>query len=69
MCNRIQVPRQETRQSISCLEHGDKVLGLDLAHGGHLTHGMHLNVSGILYDFVSYGVDPETHRLDLDSIA
>ena len=44
-------------------------LGLDLAHGGHLTHGMHLNVSGILYDFVSYGVDPETHRLDMDQVA
>lgn len=54
---------------LSCLEHGDKVLGLDLAHGGHLTHGMHLNVSGILYDFVSYGVDPETHRLDMDQVA
>ncbi|MBK94668.1 MAG: serine hydroxymethyltransferase [Planctomycetaceae bacterium] len=54
---------------LSCLEHGDKVLGLDLAHGGHLTHGMHLNVSGILYDFVSYGVDPETHILDMDQVA
>ena len=54
---------------LACLEHGDKVLGLDLAHGGHLTHGMHLNVSGILYDFVSYGVDPETHRLDMDQVA
>ena len=54
---------------LSCLEHGDKGLGLDLAHGGHLTHGMHLNVSGILYDFVSYGVDPETHRLDLDQVS
>lgn len=54
---------------LSCLEHGDKVLGLDLAHGGHLTHGMHLNVSGILYDFVSYGVDPEAHRLDLDQVS
>ena len=54
---------------LSCLEHGDKVLGLDLAHGGHLTHGMHLNVSGFLYDFVSYGVDPETHRLDMDQVA
>ena len=54
---------------LSCLDHGDKVLGLDLAHGGHLTHGMHLNVSGILYDFVSYGVDPETHRLDMDQVA
>lgn len=54
---------------LSCLEHGDKVLGLDLAHGGHLTHGFHLNLSGILYEFVSYGVDPETHRLDMDQVA
>ncbi|MEC9097435.1 MAG: serine hydroxymethyltransferase [Planctomycetota bacterium] len=54
---------------LSCLEHGDKVLGLDLAHGGHLTHGFHLNVSGIFYEFVSYGVDPETHRLDMDQVA
>ncbi len=54
---------------LSCLEYGDKVLGLNLAHGGHLTHGMHLNVSGILYDFVSYGVDSETHRLDMDQVA
>ena len=54
---------------LSCLEYGDCVMGLDLAHGGHLTHGMHLNISGILYDFVSYGVDPETHRLDMDQVA
>ena len=43
---------------LSCLEPGDHVLGLDLAHGGHLTHGMKLNISGRLYNFHSYGVDP-----------
>ncbi|QDT60869.1 Serine hydroxymethyltransferase [Stieleria bergensis] len=54
---------------LSCLDHGDTVMGLDLAQGGHLTHGMRLNISGILYNFVSYGVDRETHRLDFDQIA
>jgi glycine hydroxymethyltransferase len=54
---------------LSCLEPGDHVLGLDLAQGGHLTHGMKLNISGRLYQFHSYGVDPQTHRLDFDQIA
>jgi glycine hydroxymethyltransferase len=54
---------------LSCLEPGDDVLGLDLAQGGHLTHGMKLNISGRLYNFHSYGVDRETHRLDFDQIA
>ena len=54
---------------LTCLEPGDSVLGLDLAQGGHLTHGMRLNISGRLYNFHSYGVDKETHRLDFDQIA
>lgn len=54
---------------LSCLEHGDTVLGLDLAQGGHLTHGMKLNISGRMYNFHHYGVDPTTHRLDFDAIA
>lgn len=54
---------------LSCLEPGDPVLGLDLAQGGHLTHGMKLNISGRLYDFHSYGVDRETHRIDFDQVA
>ncbi|MEM9645653.1 MAG: serine hydroxymethyltransferase [Planctomycetota bacterium] len=54
---------------LSCLEVGDTVLGLDLAQGGHLTHGMKLNISGRLYNFVNYGVDPIHHRLDFDQIA
>lgn len=53
---------------LSALEVGDTVLGLDLAQGGHLTHGMKLNISGRLYHFISYGVDPNTHRLDFDQI-
>lgn len=54
---------------MTALEPGDTVLGLDLAHGGHLTHGMKLNISGMLYRFVSYGVTRDTHRLDFDQIA
>lgn len=54
---------------LTCLQPGDCVLGLDLAQGGHLTHGMKLNISGQLYHFVSYGVDPQQHRLDFDQIA
>ena len=48
---------------------GDTVLAFDLAHGGHLTHGMKLNASGVLYRFVHYGVRREDHRLDFDQIA
>jgi glycine hydroxymethyltransferase len=51
------------------LNPGDVVLGLDLAHGGHLTHGMKLNSSGKLYKFYSYGVRPDTHRIDFDQLA
>jgi glycine hydroxymethyltransferase len=54
---------------MSQLEPGDKVLGLDLAHGGHLTHGMKLNVSGKLYHFISYGVRKSDHRIDFDQVA
>ncbi|MEN6459549.1 MAG: serine hydroxymethyltransferase [Thermoguttaceae bacterium] len=53
----------------SCLQPGDVVLGLDLAHGGHLTHGMKLNFSGKIYHFFSYGVRPDTHRIDFDQVA
>ncbi len=51
------------------LQPGDCVLGLDLAQGGHLTHGMSLNISGKLYRFISYGVDPVHHRIDFDQVA
>ena len=49
------------------LEPGDKVLSMDLAHGGHLTHGMHLNFSGRMYDFVHYGVG-EDGFIDYDQV-
>ena len=47
---------------------GDTVLGMSLAHGGHLTHGSPVNFSGQLYNIVSYGVDPETERIDFDAL-
>lgn len=50
------------------IEPGDKMLGLSLAHGGHLTHGMHLNFSGKLYNVAAYEVDPETFRIDMDKL-
>ena len=50
------------------LEPGDKVLGMNLSHGGHLTHGSKVNSSGKLYDFIPYGVDKETGRIDYDEL-
>ncbi|RJU01770.1 serine hydroxymethyltransferase [Arthrobacter frigidicola] len=47
---------------------GDKIMGLSLAHGGHLTHGMKLNFSGKLYEVAAYGVEEDTHRLDMDRV-
>ncbi|VXC31395.1 serine hydroxymethyltransferase [Maribacter litoralis] len=52
----------------ACLKPGDKILGFDLSHGGHLTHGSPVNFSGRLYTPVFYGVDKETGRLDYDKI-
>ena len=50
------------------LEPGDTVLGMDLSHGGHLTHGSPVNFSGKLFNFVSYGVDSETERINYDNV-
>ena len=47
---------------------GDTIMGLDLAHGGHLTHGSHVNFSGKLYNSVSYQVDKDTGRVDFNSV-
>ncbi len=52
----------------SLLEPGDKVLGMRLDQGGHLTHGSPVNFSGLYYDFVAYGVDPETEVIDMDEV-
>jgi len=53
---------------LALLEAGDTVLGLSLDHGGHLTHGSPVNISGRFYDFVSYGVTPSDERIDLDQL-
>ncbi|MCK5145929.1 serine hydroxymethyltransferase [bacterium] len=53
---------------MSFIQPGDTVLGMDLSHGGHLTHGSPVNFSGKLYNFVSYGVSPETGLIDFDDV-
>ena len=50
------------------LNPGDKVMGLNLAHGGHLTHGSKVNFSGKLYDFISYNVDKDTGRVNFEEV-
>ncbi len=52
----------------SLIEPGDTVLGMRLDHGGHLTHGSPVNFSGLYYDFVAYGVDPDTEIIDMDEV-
>ncbi len=52
----------------SLLEYGDTVLGMNLAHGGHLTHGSPVNMSGKYYNFVAYGVDDQTQKIDYDAL-
>ncbi len=54
---------------MSVLNAGDTILAMNLAHGGHLTHGMHLNFSGKLYNAVHYGVRENDHRIDFDQVA
>ncbi len=53
---------------IALLKAGDTVMGMSLADGGHLTHGSPVNLSGLYYNFVSYGVDTETHLIDYDKL-
>ena len=53
---------------VALLEHGDTVLGMSLAHGGHLTHGSPVNISGKFYNFVSYGVSSKDFRIDYDAL-
>lgn len=52
----------------SMLDHGDKVLGMNLAEGGHLTHGSPVNFSGKLFKFCAYGLHPETERIDMNIV-
>jgi glycine hydroxymethyltransferase len=53
---------------MTALEHGDQILGMNLSHGGHLTHGHPLNFSGINYKVADYGVDRETEQIDYDEL-
>ncbi|PYI51124.1 serine hydroxymethyltransferase [Paenibacillus flagellatus] len=53
---------------LATLKHGDTVLGMNLAHGGHLTHGSPVNASGIMYNFVPYGVRESDSRIDYDEV-
>ena len=53
---------------LSVLQPGDTILAMNLSHGGHLTHGSPVNFSGRLYNFVPYGVDRETGRIDMDEV-
>ncbi len=53
---------------LALLKPGDTVLGMNLAHGGHLTHGSPVNISGMLYNFIPYGVDEDTSMIDYDKI-
>ena len=52
----------------SLLKPGDTILGMSLSHGGHLTHGSPVNMSGMYFNFVSYGVMPDTEMIDYDNI-
>lgn len=54
---------------LATVQPGDTVLSLDLAHGGHLSHGLKVNLSGHLFNIVSYGVSKETERIDMDEVA
>jgi len=53
---------------MSSIKPGDTILGMNLSHGGHLTHGCPVNFSGQLYNIVSYGVTADTHRIDMDQV-
>jgi len=53
---------------LACLNPGDKFMGLNLAHGGHLSHGSHVNTSGIIYSPCEYNVNKETGRVDYDEM-
>ncbi len=53
---------------VALLQTGDTVMGMSLAHGGHLTHGSPVNLSGLYYNFVSYGVEDDTHVIDYDKL-
>ncbi len=53
---------------LAALKTGDRVLGMDLSNGGHLTHGSPVNFSGMLFNIIPYGIDPKTHRISYDEL-
>ncbi len=53
---------------LALLQPGDTIMGMDLTHGGHLTHGSPVNFSGLYFKAVHYGVDPKTHRIDFEQV-
>src|SRR5918993_4109490 len=53
---------------LAALQHGDRILGMNLSHGGHLTHGHPMNFSGINFEVSDYGVTPETETIDYDAL-
>lgn len=65
-------PHSGSQANMACyfalLEHGDKIMGMDLSQGGHLTHGSPVNFSGKLFQVVAYGLDPKTEALDYEAI-
>ncbi len=61
-------PKANLAVYFAMLEVGDTIMGMSLAEGGHLTHGSPVNMSGKNYNFVAYGVDPETHVIDYDKV-
>ena len=64
----ISITPKNTAVYFAMLNPGDTVMGMNLNEGGHLTHGSPVNISGKYFNFVPYGVDPETHRIDYDKV-
>ena len=67
-CSRTRAPRPTWRCYLALLKPGDTILGMNLAHGGHLTHGHPLNFSGKLFTIVPYGVRQDDERIDYDEV-
>ena len=72
-CDHVNVQPHSGSQANQCvylsvLQPGDTILSLDLAHGGHLSHGMKINMTGLLYNIVHYGVSPETFTFDMAEV-
>ena len=67
-CSRTAAHRANTAVYVALLHPGDTVLGMSLSEGGHLTHGSPVNLSGLYYHFVPYGLDPVTERIDYDRL-